>query len=55
MMMYPKESQCDGKESFDDPQTARKAAQRRKNRTHYRCNHCGKWHVGTNVKKGKPC
>lgn len=39
-------SQCAGKEAFDDPQIARKAARRKPGREHYRCSYCGRWHVG---------
>lgn len=44
-------SDCVGKQAFDSPQIARKAAGRRKQRVAYRCRHCGFWHVGTTEKQ----
>ena len=37
---------CEGKERFDSPNLARRAAGRRKGRSFYRCKACGGWHVG---------
>lgn len=47
---------CDGKEPFDSPNIGRaalKRIQRRKGAggAHlYRCNYCGKWHVGMRMR-----
>ena len=41
-----REAECTGKFRFDNPQLARKAAQRRVAREAYRCRACGGWHVG---------
>jgi predicted SprT family Zn-dependent metalloprotease len=37
---------CEGKERFDSPILARRAAKRKRGRAHYRCKRCGGWHVG---------
>lgn len=37
---------CLDKIAFDQPGLARSAAKRKPGRSHYRCRHCGKWHVG---------
>lgn len=39
-------SACEGKERFDSPVLARRAAKRKRGREHYRCKECGGWHVG---------
>lgn len=40
-------SQCEGKQRFDRPDLAHKAAKRKNGRSAYRCNYCGGWHVGS--------
>lgn len=40
-------AQCAGKQGFETPQLAQKVAGRRKQAArHYRCPHCGKYHIG---------
>jgi hypothetical protein len=46
-------AQCDGKVSFRIQKHAKEAANRRKNRVVYRCQHCFQWHVGTPPPKAK--
>lgn len=47
-----KASTCDGKQAFDTPRLAMTAA-RQVGTEHYRCEYCGKWHVGTASSGGK--
>jgi rubrerythrin len=44
---------CHGKQKFDSPQLARKAAARVKGRTAYRCRFCGFWHTGKTHERSK--
>jgi hypothetical protein len=41
---------CVGKDAFDTPQAAYAVARRYKGVGHYRCDYCGKWHVGAQGK-----
>lgn len=49
-MTNPISAQCAGKVTFQSPDTARRAAKRKKRRHAYRCPHCGLYHVGTDTK-----
>lgn len=42
-----RQSSCEGKSAFKSHRIAKEAANRRKNRVVYRCDHCFQWHVGT--------
>jgi len=44
---------CRGKARFESPQVAWRAAQRQRGRMAYRCDHCGRWHVGPARKRHK--
>lgn len=51
--------QCIGKERFESPNLAQEVARRMRERhkgafiQHYRCPHCGKWHVGESYRTSR--
>lgn len=49
---------CYGKQTFNTAAAARRCINQRKRRltghvAHYRCTHCGKWHIGHTNKRHK--
>lgn len=45
---------CAGKQRFDDPTRARRAAKRKPGRHAYKCEVCRGWHVGVSRRAGRP-
>lgn len=49
--LHDRAATCVGKERFQTPQEAWKVARRHPDRGHYRCPHCGRFHVGAQPRK----